>query len=333
MSQSERATVPSLYSKFFYYWAMLRAQKVLIFLCLTFFSYLFVLSPQTAFSIEHTSVIYPDLSGPYKNVFESILQGIAAQTDGKIHAYPVNGDFNLEALQQALAQNQSDGIITLSKRGYLTAQQLDTELPVAVGALSIVPNGISGISLAADPDKLFAKLKALLPKIDRVFVVYSEKSSGWLIPLAELAAQKHKLQLSTHRAENLREAMHHYRNLLQESKSDTDAIWLPLDKVTVNDDVVLPMLLQKAWDKQLAIISNRPGHAKRGVLFSVYPDNYGMGKELAKLLKKLKKTPERPIVIPLNKLQLGANLRTASHLGITFTPRQLENFTLTFPSR
>lgn len=262
-----------------------------------------------------------------------ILKGISANSDSKIHRYPLSKDYQLRELQLALTENRSDSIISLGKRGYLAVKQLKTALPAVAGALSIVPNGIPGISLSADPDKLFSRLKSLVPASKRVFVVYSEKNSGWLIPLAKQAARNHELQLLTYPANDLREAMHHYRNLLRESRRDTDVIWLPLDRVTVNDDVVLPMLLQKAWDKNLAIISNKPAHAKRGVLFAIYPDNYGLGQELSEFLDQRIATQQKPQVIPLKTLQLAVNLRTAAHLGLNFSLAQQEDFTLTFPSR
>jgi putative ABC transport system substrate-binding protein len=127
--------------------------------------------------------------------------------------------------------------------------------------------------------------------------------------------------------------MHHYRTLLNDSRPNTDAIWLPLDRVTVNDDVVLPLLLQSAWNNNLAIISNKPAHAKRGALFAMYPDHYGLGQELSALLKQLTGESRKSQVIPLKRLQLAVNLRTASHLGLSFTPDQKDDFTLTFPSR
>jgi len=93
------------------------------------------------------------------------------------------------------------------------------------------------------------------------------------------------------------------------------------------------MLLQKAWDRDLAIISNKPAHAKRGALFAMYPDNRGLGQELALLLDHVNETAQQSEVLPLSRLNLAVNLRTAAHLGLNFTLRQQEDFTLTFPPR
>jgi len=293
----------------------------------------FLLYPHPAFAENQTTVIYPELSSPYKDVFDTILSGIAENSTNEIEAYPLAKDFQLSDLEQSLKERKPKGIISLGRRGYLAVKQLEPNIPAVVGALSIVPNGVSGISLSADPEQLFDRLKTLVPNCNRIFVVYSPQNSGWFIPLAEQAAQQRDLLLLSYPANDLREAMLQYRKLLEESKNDSDAIWLPLDKVTVNDDVVLPLLLKKAWDKNLAIISNKPAHAKRGALLAMYPDNYGLGTELAQLLSQITEEPLQPQVIPLRQLNLAVNLRTAAHLGLNFSLQQQEEFTLTFPSR
>ncbi|SHI48083.1 putative ABC transport system substrate-binding protein [Malonomonas rubra DSM 5091] len=304
-----------------------RGKCVLLAFCL------FLYIPCPSYAVGKTFVLYPELSGAYQNIFQSIIDGIRESGTSDVELYPLSEDYQLEKAKQTLYDSGSDGIISLGKKGHRVAKHLNTDLPLVAGALSLIPNGISGVSLTADPHVMFAKLKMLHPESKRVFVVYSERLNGWLIPSAKDAAEQNGLQLVTYPAADLREAMHHYRNLLEKSESGTDAIWLPLDRVTVNDDVILPLLLQSAWDKNLLLMSNKPGHAKRGVLFAMYPDNYGLGQQLAELLEQQKIHPERSIVLPLSQLNLAINLRTASHLGLTFNRNQRDQFTLTFPSQ
>ena len=289
--------------------------------------------PNACLSAERTTVIYPDVPEPYKNIFNTILEGISTDSHSEIKHFLLPDNYQLEDIQQALEANRSDGIITLGKRGYLAAKELGTEIPVVSGALSMIPNGISGISLSADPEVLFSRLKTLAPNSRRIFVVYSEKNTGWLIPLAKAAAEKLGYLLIAYPAGDLRSAVRHYRTILDEARGPKDTIWLPLDRVTTHDDVVLPLLLQKAWDNDLIIISNKPSHAKRGALFAMYPDNFGLGQELTLLLDQLTNGTEDSKVIPLKRLNLAVNLRTASHLGLNFTPQQQEDFKVTFPAR
>ncbi len=300
-----------------------------LFLCLLLLS----LFATPALCADRVAVIFPDLSAPYKSIFQTILDGIQSQNNFEYQLYPLPKDYDPAQLKKQLDSQNTTAIIALGKRGYLATKSLQTNLPTVLGALPLIPNGISGISLSADPDQLFSRIKSLIPNSKQVYVVYSPKINGWLMPLAEIAAEKNGLKLIALPAEDLRAAMHHYRQVLKTARGPENAIWLPLDQVTASEDVVLPMLLQEAWNKELVICSSKPTHVQRGALFSMYPDNFGLGQELAKLAETQLTSNTDPFVGPLKRLQIAVNIRTAAHLGLNFSPQQQQTFNLTFPSR
>ena len=127
--------------------------------------------------------------------------------------------------------------------------------------------------------------------------------------------------------------MHKYREIINASQSRKDAIWLPMDSVTVNTDVVVPMLLKEAWDRDIILFSSNPVHVQRGTLFSLSPDYPGLGQELGNLIKQKLNNPELKIIAPTNELRMAVNVRTAAHLGLSFSARQQQQFDMTFPSR
>lgn len=304
-------------------------------LLLVFFLLSQLLFSSSGYCAEQIGIFYPDISSPYKEIFESIIEGITENHNQnyEYHSYPLKRDYSPEELQQSLNNDQVRAIIALGKRGYIAASNFSDELPIIYGALPLIPNGISGISLSADPAELFKRLKTLDPSVRQIHVVYSPKLSGWLMPLAQQAAETLGLQLSSHSADDLRSAMHQYRKLLQNIRGRRNAIWLPLDSITANDDVVLPMLLQEAWNKDLVLFSNKPIHAQRGALFSMYPDNQAMGKALFELLDSWLAEGKEPGVLPLRQLNLAVNLRTAAHLDLNFDQSQQRDFNLSFPAR
>jgi ABC-type uncharacterized transport system substrate-binding protein len=279
------------------------------------------------------AVVYPDVSASYQNVFQSILDGINSQQNAEYQLYPLDKQYDLDSLKGRLKNDRISGVIALGKRGYLAAKELKDFLPTVVGALPLVPDGTSGISLSSDPDPVFARLKTLVPDARQVNIVYSPQFTGWLIPLAEKAAKKYHLLLNALPAENLREAMNQYRDLVSSIHGRTEVIWLPLDTVTAREDVVLPMLLKEAWDRDLVLCSSKPLHVQQGVLFSMYPDNFALGMRLSQMLQQRIQKAEEPLVVPMTDLQLAVNLRTAAHLGLQFDSQLVEQFNLTFPSR
>ena len=67
---------------------------------------------------------------------------------------------------------------------------------------------------------------------------------------------------------------------------DDSALWLLQDRKIVDSKVVLPFILEKAWQKNIVVFSSALSHVKKGVLFSMYPDNQSHGEQLAKLVLK-----------------------------------------------
>ncbi len=95
----------------------------------------------------------------------------------------------------------------------------------------------------------------------------------------------------------------------------------------------MPVILKEAWDKNLLVFSSNPEHVKRGALFSLYPDNRGLGRSLAQLtLERLKSPPKPPAVLALKDLLIAVNARTAEHLGLRLTNQARRRFDLVFPS-
>ena len=294
---------------------------------------IFLLFSSSAWAAGKVVVLYPELPSPYKGIFQTILDGINSQNDFDYRPYPLADNYRLSDLEAFLDRQKPAALIALGKRGYLAVTQLQTELPVIQGALPLVPNGVSGVSLSSDPEQLFTRLKSLVPESRRVFVVYSPQVSGWLIPLAKEAAEKNALELIALPAKTLREAMHRYREVLRSARGRKDAIWLPLDRITVSEEIVLPMLLREAWDKDLVLCSSKPTHAERGALFSMYPDHFGLGQELARFTARQMRAYDRNLVTPLKRLHTAVNLRTAAHLGLNFSQQEEQAFNLTFPAR
>ena len=297
------------------------------------FCLILILPASPAWAEENISILYPEVSAPYDAIFNKIIAGIGSQQTLQIHPLSLKKEDSESRLKKHLIKTNPKAIIALGKRGTLAAENLQSKLPTVYGALPYIPDGKTGISLSADPQQQFKTLKSIAPQITTLSVVFSPAANTWLISLAEAAAKQYGLTLKTFPVENLREAMLQYREILRTSSNKTDAIWLPLDPVSANDKVVLPMLLQEAWDRDLVIFSSKPTDVQRGVLFSMYADNFGMGQDLANLLVKRLRGETVPPVSPVTTLLIAVNLRTAAHLGFNFTPQQQRRFDLTFPSR
>jgi len=278
------------------------------------------------------AVLYPESRGGFSKVFENILSGIKEQKNTNVISKQISKKTSADEVDDWLLKNNAQTILALGQRSYKLVKNLASDLPVTIGALVVSPNGHTGISLAGDPEKFFQNLEDLAPDVKRVFIVYSEKNTGWLIDIAKQAAQKRNIELVAYKAENIKQGVIYYDEILKRAKSKTDAIWIPLDRI-VPDKTILPKILQAAWKRNIVIFSNNPLHTKKGTLFALFPDHKLMGANLAQLAVEQFYTKAKPRILPATSLKLAVNRRTASHLGLHYSKSKQRKFDIVFPSR
>ncbi len=279
---------------------------------------------------QKIAVFYPDTREPYRTIYQEILSGINQEDSAQVEAVELEKDFDLNEIISNLNRNKITKVIVLGRTGYQLAKHLSSHFNVVSGALPIKPDGISGISLISDPASLFQFLTQVAPEVKRVHVVYSHNNE-WLIQLAAQAAVANGLELRQKEVNSTGEAIDYYNQLFNSATSKEDAIWLPLDNVSSHDKVTLPLILEKAWSREVVVFSSKPSHAKRGALFSTYPDNVALGKNLVQMVNILASNPGENQFAALKSLQLAVNLRTAAHLGLKYSEDQMKLFKVTFP--
>ena len=283
------------------------------------------------------AVIYPDIGEPYRSVFAQIIDGIESKAKGRVSNFAVGANVDVGELNNSLRRQDARVVIALGRQGVKVASALDSNIGVvAGGVLTATENEVNNMlvnSLSPDPALLFSRLKGMMPKARRVFTVYDPRQNEWMMRLAKEAARAQGLELTAYEAQDLRSAMLAYQKILATADSSQDAIWLPQDSTTVEDSTVIPMLLQESWSRSLAVFSSSFGHVKRGVLFSLYPNNVEMGRHLAgSALEYLASgTSETSGMVPLREVLMAVNLRTAKHLGLNISHPQ--SFDMAFPEQ
>jgi putative ABC transport system substrate-binding protein len=289
------------------------------------------------------AIFYPQAKEPYNSIYQNIISGSidAANKNSQrisIEKFIIKKSFNAKDIAKNLEQKHINKVIVLGRSGWKLAKQLSSftldnqtkKFQVVSGALPIRPNGVSGISLITDPAYLFNYLYQVAPKVTQVHVAYSARSA-WLIDLAKVAASEKNLKLNLKLVTSTAEAITFYQQLFDSGVSSKDAIWLPLDHISSHDKITLPLILEKAWAKEVVVFSSKPSHAKRGALFSTYPDNFALGQHLFTMVQELEEQPEQKNFSALKSTLLAVNLRTAAHLGLKYSSEQQQQFKLTFP--
>lgn len=276
---------------------------------------------------QSLTVLIPEVKAPYDAIFNKIFQGISAEYQGEIVQIKLPRTFDPIEISNTI---KTDRVIALGKRGMLVAKEIYLEKPVVVGALPIKPNGISGVSLMASPNVLFDSLHNLAPKVTTITVLYTDMSA-WIIEVAKEQAELKGLTLNPIKVDNLKSAVQAYDRIFEQKNLENMAIWLPLDPITANDKVIVPVILEKAWANKMVVFSSKPTHTKRGALFSAMPNNEALGEQLAKMVATVNYKARPSTVTPLTGIKLAVNLRTAAHLGYKYNTSEQSQFAVTFP--
>jgi putative tryptophan/tyrosine transport system substrate-binding protein len=282
------------------------------------------------------AVLYPDIGEPYRSVFAKIIEGIEDGARQTVRTYPIGPNQDPAELNGLLKKNGTKVVIALGRQGLKAASSLDSAIPVVVGGVLAIPEAenrsLMGISLTPDPALLFTRLKNLMPGVRRVIVVYNPQHNEWLIKIAREAARTHGVELATYEARDLAAAARAYETAFASADSRRDAVWLPQDATTVDENTILPLVLKESWNRNVPVFSSSFLHVKKGALFALYPNNLELGRTLANsALAVMSGDGRRRGVLPLREVQTAVNLRTASHIGLTIGYQQQRSFDFIFP--
>jgi putative ABC transport system substrate-binding protein len=281
-------------------------------------------------------VLYPELGEPYRSIFIKIVEGIENKVGSRLVVYPVGANTDVDVLNTVLKRQGAKVVIALGRQGLQTASLLDKELAIVASGVVSVPDSdaryAATLSLTPDPTLLFARLKGLLPGVKRVYVLYDPQKSEWLIRHAREAAKLHNIELVGYEARDLGTAARTYEQVLQVADGKRDAIWLPQDSTTVDENTILPLVLRESWSRSVPVFSSSFIHVKKGVLFALYPNNLELGRSLGEVgLSLLAGDTGKKGMMPLRDVFTAVNVRTAGHIGLRLGYQQQKGFDAVFP--
>ncbi len=300
------------------------------------------------------NVYYPIVREPYQQIFEHIIEGMVDE----LSQAPVQHGLHKKS-QAPVLNNQNDIIVALGQRGLKAAAE--GPQPVVVGAISRppahYPKPLYGFALTPSPKLMINKLNELAPQVTDVYVVFNPSRSQWLINDIKAVCEALHIQLHLASADRLASAAKLINRHLQQAQPKVSAIWL-LESGFTNDNSLMNQILELAWEKNLVVFSGNPSHIRRGLLFSMYPDNTRLGQALGQMAQDIQMRQQsgnpletgetntephmeastagssasqgnRVHILPLEHLHTGVNLRTAEHLGIKISREQ--EFDLVYP--
>ncbi|MBL8260063.1 MAG: hypothetical protein JNM60_09675 [Candidatus Competibacteraceae bacterium] len=203
--------------------------------------------------------------------------------------------------------------------------------PVFVGGVDIFPGQTSlpGVSLAVDPRIYLKTLREMLPRLQKVVVYYDARDGPWIDHIKKIAPDE-KLGVLPVPVSGAPEIARKLGDTFSSIDPETTALWFGRDTLAHNTEVLYPYVLEQAWDRRIAVVSDTIAHVRRGFLFAFYPNYLEVGKELGALVRQSGWQP----VSGLRWTQAGQltlNTRTARRLGIELAPSVIQRAKPAFP--
>lgn len=284
----------------------------------------------------NVGIIMPQLGPSFSGVYNAIESGINAGLNNKAYRLSIDKNYQRADIIKWIKQENLHAVITLGLLGESAARHIPDRIAAVSGGL-LMPSKFASkyprVVLTAHPGLLFKLLKQFDSAYEKVIIVYNPLKNQWLVDLAKRQAVESRVQLVVYQATNIKEAAIIYNEIFSRRDLHNTALWLLQDSKVVDTKAVLPFILDRAWRKKVIVFSNTLSHAKKGVLFSTYPNNRLHGEELAALAleNEINHARHESKIYPTYGLQRAVNARTARHLGLRVTRSVLKEFDLVFP--
>lgn len=262
-----------------------------------------------------------DLSA-YNQAVEG-FRSAAAHDNLTFREYDLEGDLERgRKLARRIRASDAALVLAVGVKAALAAKLEVLDVPV-VYCLVLDPDkydlsasNVSGISLEVPPAQQFSTMKAILPKLKRIGVLYDPSKSARLMQEATMVAKQQGLELLAQPVSSEREIPPMLRSLLPL----VDALWLVPD-TTVLSEESLPFILQESLDANRSVFGFSSEFVKRGALLGISVNYRDIGKQAARLSRRIL---DRQVVPPIKAVPdhftLTLNLKTARFLGLDIPP-------------
>ena len=290
-------------------------------LALTFAWLVFPYSVAVTRATEIAILKSSDLSA-YNQAVEG-FRSSATNDNFTFREYDLEGDLERgRKLARRIRASDAALVLAVGVKAALAAKLEVLDVPV-VYCLVLDPDkydlsapNVSGISLEVPPAQQFATMKTILPKLKRIGVLYDPTKTARLLQEATLVAKQQGIELLAQPISSEREIPPMLRTLLP----IVDALWLVPD-TTVLSEESLPFILQESLDANRSVFGFSSEFVKRGALLGLSVNYRDIGKQAARLSRRIL---DRQVVPPVKTVpehfSLALNLKTARFLGLDIPP-------------
>lgn len=242
--------------------------------------------------------------------------------------YDVQGDLELgKKLARKIRASDASMVLAVGVKAAMAAKIEIADIPIVYMMIldplkhQLTAPNMTGTMLEVPLDRQIKTIKAFLPALQRVGILYDPKKSAPKMKDAERQGRAASLELQGLPVESEKDLPQQLRALL----FNAEALWLLPDSTVLTNESI-HFILDSALAQRIPVIAFSPEFTRLGALLSLSV-NYGeVGRETGLLARRVL-NGEKPLSlkpVPIDRLMITVNMKTARFLGLSF-PKELNN--------
>jgi putative ABC transport system substrate-binding protein len=264
------------------------------------------------------------------SAYDQAITGLKSTApSGTIYSeYDLQGDVQQgRKLARKIRASEASLVVAVGLKAALAAKLEIVDIPI-VYMMILDPSkhnlnapNMTGTLLEIPAERQFKILRAFLPNLRRLGMLSNSGSGPSKTKETIAQAAANSFQLQDFPVESEKEVPQQLRTLL----SSTDGLLLIPDSTVLTNESI-GFILETALARRVPVIGFSPEFTRLGALLSLSVSYGEVGRETGALAKRIlegdRKLPAKPI--PIERLKITVNLKTARFLGIEF-PKEVNH--------
>ena len=236
--------------------------------------------------------------------------------------YDMQGDVEQgRKLARKIRALESSLVVAVGLKAALAAKMEIVDIPIVYMMIldpskhNLTAPNMTGTLLEIPAERQFKILRAFLPDLRRVGMLSNAGSNPAKLKDTVGHAAAHSFQLQEFSVESEKDVPQQLRSLL----ASTDALLLVPDSTVLTNESI-GFILETSLARRVPVIGFSPEFTRLGALLSLSVAYGEVGRETGVLAKRIldgdRRLPAKPI--PIERLKITVNLKTARFLGIEF---------------
>lgn len=264
------------------------------------------------------------------DAYNKSLEGFKSVVKADYRDFVFTGDDEeiKKIIYKSISTKKPDIILAIGRDSMLALQDRYYNIPV-VYCMVMYPekldldkfrNKVTGVTLKVPINTQISTMKAIMPKVKTLGVVYDPMHSKAVIKEAREVSKRLGVDLVIGKI-NSRKAV---PNVVRKIINKIDAFWLIPDATIISVEA-FEFLHLITLEKRMPLIAFSEGLVKNGALASLAADYYNMGIQAADLAKRIltEKKPKLPLVVDPCMMNFSINITVANRIGVDIPPAVL----------